>query len=422
MKSEPPKRVLVPVILLVVASLAIAFLLSRASGGSEIADDVVTLSRLVRSPFALWGDYRAAGFSDTWGSFPPLLPMLFSVLVAPWLAIAGAFWGFRLGILAWTIVALFALDALIGREQGIPAPRRRALLFLFVLLPSVLGTIALIPEEEIYVSLFAAALYAAAAAGRWRLVPFLLLATALAGKYFLLVLAVPLAVYSPAPRRNLIAWCALCAAALGAYVLYHRLAHGLLPILSHNVDPGSSLSIWALLWNLGIQPPLRLVRILSLVCVTIFAAAFSLRSKEKGRPLVFACSGTIVGTLALLSLSYPGYILWAACLLPVAVGLMKEKVHVFWSVALLFLWGVGEWGANFFRGVALALGTDRPAGKETIAAVAQRLLGSDFPFALAHVALLCLVLAAAAGLLHLLARAPIRLPSVPARTRRTAPG
>ncbi len=422
MKSDPLNRVIVPLIVLVAVSMAIVFLLSRVSGGKEIADDVATLSRLVRSPFALWGDYREAGFSDTWGSFPPLLPMLFSVLVAPWIVVAGTFWGFRVGVLVWTIVALFALDALLGREQGIPESRRRGLLFLFVLLPSVLGTIALIPEEEIYVSLFAAALYAAAAAKRWRPVPFLLLATALAGKYFLLVLAVPLAVYSPAPRRNLIAWCALCGGALAAYVLYHRFAHGLLPILSHDVDPGSSLSIWALLWNLGVQPPLRLVRILSLLGVAVFAAGFSLRFKKEGRPLVFAFAGTIIGTLALLSLSYPGYILWAACLLPVAIGLMKEKVHVFWAVALLFLWGVGEWGANLFRGVALALGADRPAGKEVIASFAQRLFGSDFPFALAHIVLLCLVLVAAAGLLHLLARAPTQSPVVRERTARTAPG
>jgi len=157
-------RVLVPLLVLVVSSLAIAWFLFRVSGGNEIADDAGELSRLVRRPFVLWSDYRAAGFSDAWGSFPPLFPLLFAPLVAPWLAIAGGFWGFRLGVFSWTVVAFFALDALLAREPGVPESRRRGLLFLFVLLPSVLGAIALIPEEEIYVSLFAAALYAAAAA------------------------------------------------------------------------------------------------------------------------------------------------------------------------------------------------------------------------------------------------------------------
>ena len=406
MKSARIARLIVSLVVLAAASMAAAYLLYRMSGGNEIADDVVTLTRMVRDPFVLWRDYRAAGFSDNWGSFPPLLPPVFSILVAPWLRIAGDFWGFRLGVLSWTIAALFALDALLRRTGGIPEERRRGLLLLFVLLPSVLGAIALIPQEEIYVSLFAAALYAAAAAKRWRLAPPLLLAAVLAGKYFLLILAVPLALYSPAPRRNLLAWGALCAAALGAYVGYHRIAHGLAPIVSHDIGPGWGVSLWALLWNAGFQPAPRLVRILSLACVAVFAAVFAMRSRREGRPLVFSVSGTIVGTLLLLSLATPGYILWAAPLLPVAVGLMKRRAHRVWSIVLLFAWGVGEWGANFFRGVALALGADRPAGKETVAALAERLLGRGFPFALAHIGFLCLVLAAGCGLLYLLSTAP----------------
>ena len=344
MSASAAVRRLVPIAVLAAASMAAAYLLYRASGGNEIADDVVSLSRMARDPFILWRDYRAADLSDNWGSFPPLLPVVFSVLVAPWLAVAGDFWGFRLGVLSWTIVAVIVLDALLAREAGIPEGRRRRLLFLFVLLPSVLGAIALIPQEEIYVSLFAAALYAAAAAKRWRLAPPLLLAACLAGKYFLLVLAVPLALYSPAPRRNLAVWGALCLGALGAYVGYHQLAHGLLPIVSHDVDPGSCLSIWALAWKAGFQPPQRAARAASLVLAAVFALVFSRRSAARGRPLSFTFSGTIVGALMLLSVSYPGYILWAAPILPVAIGLMQRLPHRIWAAVLVVLWGAGEWG------------------------------------------------------------------------------
>jgi hypothetical protein len=406
MKTGSIARVLVPLAILVVVSLTAIYLLDRLSGGNEIGDDVVTLTRLVRHPFALWGNYRAEGFSDNWGSFPPLFPALFSVLVAPWLAVAGDFWGFRIGVLSWTIVVLFVLDSLLARAPGIPEPRRRRLLLLFVLLPSVLGTIALIPQEEIYVSLFVVALYAAAAARRWSLMPFLLLLSIFAGKYFLLILALPIALYSPSPRRNLIAWSSLGVAALVAYVSYHRLAHGLMPILNHGTSPRSGISIWTLVWNVGVQPPLRLFTTCSLACVAVFAAVFCARSRRGGRPLVFTCAGTLVGMFALLSLASPGYILWAVPLLSVAIGLMKKKAHRAWSIALLVLWGVGEWGANFFHGVAFALGTDRPAGKETLASFAQRLFGSDFPFSLANVVFLALVFACAIGLLYLLSAAP----------------
>ena len=406
MKFPRIPRLLVPLVVLVAASAAIAFALHRASGGNEIADDVVTLARMVRDPFVLWRDYRAAGLSDNWGSFPPLLPPVFSLLVAPWLRIAGGFWGFRLGVLSWTIAALFVLDALLRRAGGIPEERRRGLLLLFVLLPSVLGAIALIPQEEIYVSLFAAALYAAAAAGRWKLVPFLFVAAALAGKYFLLVLVPAAAFVSPAPWRRAAAWSALALGALAAYAAYHRIAHGLSPIVSHDVDPGSCLSIWALAWNVGFQPPQRAARAVSLVLAAVFALVFSRRSAARGRPLSFTFSGTIVGALMLLSVSYPGYILWAAPILPVAIGLMKRRPHRIGAAALAVLWGAGEWGANFFRGVALALGADRPAGKETLAAFAERLLGRGFPYGAAHVGFLCLVLAAGCGLLYILSTAP----------------
>lgn len=54
---------------------------------------------------------------------------------------------------------------------------------------------------------------------------------------------------------------------------------------------------------------------------------------------------------------------------------------------LLAGWGLCGWGSNFFRGVALALASDRAAGKEVMAAWATRLLGSEFPFRLVHLAM-----------------------------------
>jgi hypothetical protein len=69
---------------------------------------------------------------------------------------------------------------------------------------------------------------------------------------------------------------------------------------------------------------------------------------------------------------------------------------------LLFLWGVGEWGANFFRGVKLALDTDRPGGKEALANLAERFFGAGFPYHAAHVGCIALVLASGVAQICLL--------------------
>ncbi len=73
-RGRPRPVWLGPTIALIASHLAISAILAAATGGREIGDDAPHLLDLVRAPFSLFGDYRAAGYSDTWGSFPPLLP------------------------------------------------------------------------------------------------------------------------------------------------------------------------------------------------------------------------------------------------------------------------------------------------------------------------------------------------------------
>lgn len=393
---------LVPFIALVVLSLGLSFLVYRASGGKEIADDAEKLTRFAREPFILWGNYGAAGLSGTWGSFPPLLPLLFGALVYPWLMIAPDFWGFRLGILTWSVVALLALHLALGRESTVSEGRRRFVLFLFAVLPSVLGAIALIPQEEIYVSLFCLALYSAAAKSRWNLVFILLVLSVFAGKYFLLVLAVPLAFASGAPIRKLALWGGTSFILLAAYVWYHRVLFGLTPIISHVIDPNGSISIWALLWNLGVVLDPALVRSLSLALVAALVLGFCLAGHRSGLSLAALMAGTLYCTLLGLSITVPAYVLWNVPLVLICIALMRARRHVIGAVVLLFFWGVGEWGEDFFRGVKLALDTDRPGGKEALAKLADRFLGAGFPYHAAQIACIGLVLASGIAQIGLL--------------------
>ncbi len=78
---------------------------------------------------------------------------------------------------------------------------------------------------------------------------------------------------------------------------------------------------------------------------------------------------------------------------------MPSVRHRIATVVLLFCWGFGEWGANFFRGVKLALDTDREAGKTAIASLAERILGDGFPYHACHVA--CIAIVVASGLCQL---------------------
>ena len=384
---------LVPLVTLVALSLALSFLVYKASGGSEIADDAKVLIRFAREPFVLWGNYEAAGLGARWGSFPPLLPLLFGALVHPWLLIASDFWGFRLGVLTWGVVVLLALHFALGREAGISEGRRRFVLLMFAVLPSVLGAIAFIPQEEIYVSLFCLALYAAAAKGRWNLVFALLVLSVFAGKYFLLALAVPLAFKSGAPIRKLALWGGTTFVLLAAYVWYHKAFFGSAPIINYVLDPGAAISIWALIWNLGVVFDPALVNWLSLMLVAVLVLGFCFAGRRSGISLTPLMAGTVYITLLGLSITCPAYILWNVPLVLICIALMRVRRHVVWAIVFLFLWGVGEWGANFFRGVKLALDTDRPGGKEALAKLAERFLGAGFPFHAAHIACIGIVLA-----------------------------
>jgi hypothetical protein len=113
-------------------------------------------------------------------------------------------------------------------------------------------------------------------------------------------------------------------------------------------------------------------------------------------PLAFLMAGTLYITLVFLSTAVPAYILWNVPLALVGIGLMRARRHVVGAVVFLFLWGAGEYGANFFRGVKLALDTARPEGKTALAKVAERILGAGFPCHAFHVA--CIALVVASGL------------------------
>lgn len=394
-----------PLVVLAAICLALSLTLYRLSGGGEVADDALRLADFVRKPFALWGDYRAAGFSDTWGSFPPLLPPLFGMLVAPWLAALPDFIGFRMGVLTWSIAAFLALHLILVHTGRAPAPQRRAALWLFALLPSVIGAASFIPQEEIYVSLFVLVLYLAARSGRRGLILPLLVLTMLAGKYFLLVLAAPLAFSGDRPWRRLVTWGAACAAILTAYIGYHRILFGLSPVIGHIIDPAASLSIWALMWNVGLRPDPHVIRIASLVLTGGLVLLLAWRCRASRIPLPFAMATALYVTLLCLSITFPAYVLWAVPLSLVCFALTGERRLRIWMIAMLFLWGFGEWGANFFRGVRLALETDRAAGKTALAAAAERFLGTNFPYETVHLACIAAVIASGIGMIVVLWRA-----------------
>jgi hypothetical protein len=81
----------------------------------------------------------------------------------------------------------------------------------------------------------------------------------------------------------------------------------------------------------------------------------------------------------------------------------------------MVLWGVFEWGSNFFRGVSYALQAERGAGKEAIAAAAEQILGAGFPYHSTFVLLTMLVPLCGVGLIALLSRDARRHAPVDAR-------
>lgn len=391
-----------PLVVLAAISLAVSASISALTGGLDIADDAPRLLYLVRHPFALWSSYEQTGLGPLWGSFPPLLPPLFGLLVRPFSWVAPDFWAIRLGTLCWTGVIGVVLYRLLRDLEGVPERESRQALWLFALLPSVWAGTSALPEEEIYVAGYVLLLYAAARTGRWGWVPALLVLTALAGKYFALIVLLPLAFASPSPWRNAALWGALLVATLGAYVGYHQLRFGVAPILSYQLPPTSSISVWALLWNLGWQPPVRIVGPAGVVVTGLVSLGMSWLARRHGVPLRHSLAVTLYVALLFVATTFPPYVLWAVPLVLCCWVRMSSERQRVWLVVGMLAWSAGEWGQNFFRGVYLALRVERSEGKEIIAALTEAALGADFPYHAVHVAFLALTIASGLALLALL--------------------
>jgi hypothetical protein len=385
-------------------SLPLAAAVYALTGGREIADDAPHLLVFVRNPFILWQSFQESGLHSRWGSFPPLLPPLFGLAVAPWLWLPD-FWAIRLGALSWSGLALIALWLSLTRLERVPAAATRQACWLFALLPSVWGAIAFIPQEEVYVSLFVLALYAAGRAQRFDLVPWLLALTALGAKYFVLILVVPLAFASPRPLRNLVVFGAVASGTLALYIGYHYASFGLTPVLSHVLSPEGSISIWALAWNLGIRPSAEVIRTASVLVTCSAVLAFCGLAWRRGIGLSFTMAASLYLTLLGVSITFPAYVLWNVPLALLCVSCMRERAHRLAAIALMFTWAGAEWSSNFFRGVGLALGSQRAAGKEVFASRLEGLLGAGFPYHAANTAFVALVVAAGIGLVAVLWRA-----------------
>jgi hypothetical protein len=377
-----------PLLVLAGISLAVSALVSSATGGQEIADDAPHFLEFARSPLVLWESYKASGMGSQWGSFPPLLPLLFGSPIRPWTAFLPDFWAIRVGVLTWTWIVGLGLLLVLVRVERLPRPGVRLAVWSFALLPSVWGAVAMIPQEEIYVAGFVLATYAAARTGRWGLVGWLLILTALAAKYFVLIMLVPLALASPRPIWNAGRWGAGVAAALLAYVAYHKLRWDLMPIWDYTLSPSGYLSMWSLLWELGVQPPVRLIGFLGTGLTSSGVLAMCLVAWRQGVPLPYMMAMTLYGTLLTISITAPAYALWAAPIALICVARTRDLRTRVLTLGLMVAWAGAEWGVNFSRGVALALGTPRGPAKSAIAAAAQRLLGEDFPFSGVQLALL----------------------------------
>ncbi len=392
-----------PAVLLLALSLAASAFVALATDGREIGNDAPHLLYLVRQPFLLFGDYVRRGFALNFGSFPPLLPPLFTVLVRPWTALVSDFWVIRLGVQGWCVVLLLALHATLSRVDGAATADARVALSALAGLPMLWATASLLPQEEAYVALFPLALYAAATSGRREWVAPLLVLTALAAKYFLLVLLLPLAFSYGRGWRDAFAWGALVAGVLVAYVAYHFLSHGLLPILTHSVEPTMSVTFWGLLWHLGVQPPVWVPGVGGVALAGFAGLGFSLAARRAGLPLPHAMAATLWLALLWIATTAPGYAVWPLGLTLVCVARARAP----WRGALLGLlasWTAGEWTANFARGVALSLREDRGAAS-AFARRVEAALGAGFPYDAVHVAAMLLVTASGVALVAALWRA-----------------
>lgn len=391
-----------PLAALIAISLAVSAAIAALTGGREIADDAANLLELSLRPLALFESYETSGLGPHWGSQPPLLPLFWGPLVAPWSAVVSDFWAIRLGALSWTAVVLLALYVVLVRLEHVPETRLRQTLWLYALLPSVWGATSALPQEEIYVGGTVLLCYAAAATRRWKQVPALLLLVEFAGKYFALIALLPLAFASPHPWRNALLWLALVAAALAAYLGYHTVAHGVTPLSNYWIDPSGSISMWALLWQLGLQPPTRVVSLLGVLLAGGVGLALSWRGRRDGMPLPYALASVFYAALLCVSQTFPAYVLWVVPVALVCFARMREALHRKLLVAGMLAWAVGEWGQNLVRGVELELHLPSGEGKAAIAEGVARLLGPDFPYHALHVALLVLVVASGALLVAVL--------------------
>jgi hypothetical protein len=245
-------------------------------------------------------------------------------------------------------------------------------------------------------------LYGIARRNRWDLLPLAFALTAMAGKYFLLVLAIPLALASPRPPRELLRCVLASAAALALYIGYHQLRFGLTPILGYDLDPAAAISAWALAWNLGFQPPGQTLEIASILATGGLVVVFCWLARRRGFPPLFSVAGTLWIALLCVSIAMPPYLLWNLPFL-LMIWLMLDSAPLRWTHAgLVYLWGGIAYAAKLLRGVELALTMDRTAGKTAIGEWAVRILGGDFPFAESHLALRALLVAIGVAFLALL--------------------
>jgi hypothetical protein len=388
--------------------LGASALIGALSGGHEIASDALRLVDLANRPWVLWQSYAENGLGPLWGSFPPLLPALFGAPVALLTRVVPDFWALRLGVLAWTLLLGLGLFGALTRLERFETRRAVNWLWVFALLPSVWGAASALPQDESYVACFVLALYWAAVRGRWAAVPWLLALTLLAGKYFVLVLLLPVAFASPRPLRNTALWGGALVVLLSTYLGYHYARFGLIPIAGYDLDPAGSISTWALAWQLGLRLPPGLTNALGVLLAGGFGLVLAWRARASGAPLAQTMAALLMVELLVLSTTFPAYVLWGLPLVLISLA-HAPTARARLGVAALVVWAGAEYGQNFVRGVALALETDRTppltdrgSGVEALAALAESLLGPGFPYGALHVALLAVITASGLLLITLL--------------------
>jgi hypothetical protein len=400
-----------PILTLITVNLAVIAALHAVTGGRELSDDAPHLIHFVRNPWVLWQDHCAAGLSDTWGSFPPLFPPLFATLVLPWLTALPEFVAIRAGVLSWTVVALLAFHGFASRVEGLAGERLRRAIWLYALTPIVTAAATVLPQEESFVSLFAIALCWAARKHQWGWVAALFALSAVAAKVFLLVLVIPLALASPRLYRNLLLFGLAGVGALGAYLAYQGIRFGELPLLGYQLEPAGGISIWALLWNLGLEIPPDVLQPLSLLVTGGLIVGFCWVARKRSLSLNSSVAVTLWITTLCVAIAMPPYLLWNLPFLLIAIMRM-ERVGLRWaSIGLLFAWCGAAYGEKLLRGVHLTLAMDRGGGKDAVADPLVRVLGTNFPYLGAQTLLIAVSVAIGITLVGLLSMTATRVGS-----------